>query len=341
MSMNNLPQLMYMFPQDIITKNSLFFEKGREMLFTPSSGGSCGSVEQVLVFCNKTTCIFWQMKSTDPFPECKKIFKLLFRLQEYIDMATYIMNYDPTTNSYHQYTAGDGITRKYIIELNSELCYNSAGASYNGRPWIATTKEFANFTYDTINKVVPTIHQAFFYELGRSAYDVALDDIADWQMQNVGEYGYLTLGFNGAMTVLGPENMGVDLSYNYQGTQAFRDDRINDLETYINNSSWTFENTWCQYLLPWSQGQSINDLMSGLFIRLADMFGGIRFLSRMFYCMKQRPTTPNKTDRHARANNIYQAVYRALMDLYDSNVAILARNFFVINLRWRFVLSMN
>ncbi|MCA9508808.1 MAG: hypothetical protein KC505_10350 [Myxococcales bacterium] len=183
----------------------------------------------------------------------------------------------------------------------------------------------------------PTMPQVYLYDLGRSLYDLKLDNILDWQMQNPSEYGYWTLGFNGAMTVIAPEFLGLDLDYAGQGVEEFRRDRINDLNTYLNNSQWNFDNTWSYFILPWTKNtgnrQSINDLMSGLLIYLSDEYGGVSFLARLFQNLKQQPTTPSKTDRQARAQNLYEAAKKSVS---SSNLGNL-ENFFKQKMRWSFL----
>ena len=333
----SLPNPASLLPADIVTKNKLLIANHTSEIFSSDSTGGCGRIADVIVYCTGDTCIFWEH---DPInvPDHKKVFKFLLRLEEYIRLGMTVMDYDPRTlPPIRQYTGLDGITRKMVIELNNELCAGYGGASHNGQPWVATPKFGFWFSYDTINKIKPLMHQVFFYELGRSLYDITLDDILDWQMQNPSEWGYWTLGFNGAMTVLAPERMGVELEYFGQNTLRFRQDRLRDLATYIGSTKYTFNNTWCSYLLPWNSNQSINDVMSGLLIYLSDTYGGLPFLTRLFINLKKQPPTPHKTDRQLRATNLYKATHQSALDLYDTTVAGQIRTYFRTKLRWTFV----
>ena len=335
--MATLPNPNTLLPADIVTKYGLLIAHHNAQLFAPSPQGDCWFVTDVIVYATKDMCIFWQANPSAP-PDHKKVLKFLLRLEEYIKLCTWVMDYNPATkDSFRQYTGPDGLTRKIVIEINDQLCRDYGGASYNGQLWSATGKGNFELVKTTIDKIKPTIHQVYFYGIGRAMYDTSLDDILDWQMQNEGEWGYWTLGFNGAMTVLAPENMGVELEYYGKDTAAFRLDRLTDLATYVNNTSFTFNNTWSSYLLPWNEYQSINDLMSGLLIYLSDTYGGLPFLARLFYNLKQRPTTPNRTDRQLRATNFYQAARQATFDLYDGDVADQLFLYFRNTLRWTFI----
>lgn len=340
----NIPNANQVMPQDLVTKHSLLIQGSSRHIWAPppDNPNSCGYTSNVIVFCTKEIFLVYPYKAGDPSPDHRKMLKSLLLIEEYYQLCKRVMGYTPIVNQVRTFTGSDGIKRTFCIEINDALCYSYGGASYNGENWVALTKTYFNTTINTINNVVPVISQAFCYEIGRCVYDLSLDHILDWQTTDGNSYyGYWTLGYNGAMTVLGPEHLNIELDYAGHNVAKFRQDRLSDLSTYVNNTQYTFENTWSKYLLPWSQGQSVNDLMSGLLIYLADQYGGIKFLERLFARLKMRPPTSNKNDRIQRANNFYQSVYQALLDLYDSDVAITARNYFYLNLRWTFVLNMS
>ena len=335
--LDSLPDPATLLPPAVVEANKILISYHEANIFASNPQGNCWFDTDVIVYCTETTCIFWQNTDT-PAPDHVKVLKFLLLLDEYVKLAAGIMNYDiATAPSFRQYTGSDGIERKVVIELNDGLCQDYGGASYNGQLWAAVTKNSYQFSADTIDDVKPLMHQVFFYEAGRAVYDIVLDDILDWQMQNPSEWGYWTLGFNGAMTVLAPEHMGVELEYYGQDTAAFRQDRLNDLATYVNDSQYTFNNTWCSYLFPWNQNQSVNDMMSGLLIYLADNYGGLEFLTRLFYRLKQQSPTPNKTDRKARAKNLYRAARQAAIDLNGILAGYQMTVYFKYTLRWTFV----
>lgn len=334
--MSTLPNPKTLFPADYVDKNKLILENSRQNLFTPNPNGQCYYTTDIIVFGNKNICVYWQKSRVTP--NYKNVLKSLEWIQKYIDYGTDLMNYDPTIISRKSYTGADGIIRKWIIEANVELCNGYGGASYNGYSWCAVSQNFYNYLVNTVNNAQPTIHQVIFYEMGRCMYDLILDKTLDWQMQDVSEYGYWTLGFNGAMTALAPPDIGCKMEYYGKNAADFRADRINDLNTYINNSKYTFDNTWSVKLLPWNNNQSINDLMSGLLIYLYDKIGyGYRGLQRVFYLLKDQPSTLKKTDRKGRAINFYNSVYQTMADLHNKSEAYKMYLYFRNTLKWNFV----
>lgn len=332
-----LPDPSTLLPPAVVEANKILIAYHQSTIFTPGTETDCWFETGVIVYCTETTCIYWQ-NTQDIVPNHEHILKFLLLLDEYVKLAAGIMNYDIGAHtSLREYTGSDGIERKVVVEINDELCSGYGGASYNGMLWAAVPKDAYQYSDDTVDDAVPLMHQVFFYEVGRAVYDIVLDDILDWQMQNPSEWGYWTLGFNGAMTVLAPEHMGVELEYYGQDTAAFRHDRLTDLATYVNSKKYTFNNTWCSYLLPWNQNQSVNDMMSGLLIYLADNYGGLEFLTRLFYRLKQQSPTPNKTDRQARAKNLHRAAKQAAVDVGNILSGIQMTTYFKYTLRWSFV----
>lgn len=333
----SIPNPNTLFPSDIVASNKMLIESSTQNLFVPGPGTSCGKQDSVIVFCIEDMCIFWQNASGSPPPDYKRVMKALLLLRQCIKVSESLMHYDSTTNFFRQYTGADGITRKWVIEMNDELCNSYAGAAHNGRSWCAVPKNLVQDLLNTVYTIKPQIPQVVLYESGRACYDLIFDNILDWELTNTYDYGYWTLGFNGAMTVLAPGSLGYELSYYGQNLNKFRSDRLKDLSTYMSNSAYNFSNTWSQTLLPWNVYQSVNDLMSGLLIDLHDKYGGLKFLSRMFYRLKEQPSTYPRTDRQNRANNLYRACRAAAFDLYDSNIANSLYNYFRISLKWYFI----
>lgn len=314
----------------------IHFEKTTQNMFTTDpKTGSCGYTTDTLDYCHNKMCIYWTYDAADPTLDLTKVLKALNILQNYVDFGSKVMDYDPTQRPYKTFKGTDGITRKWILEMSEALCPGFGGAGINGTSWNGIPKYAFELLYNTVDQASPTVHQIFFYELGRGLYDIKLDNILDWQMQSDGQVGFWTLGFNGAMTVLAPETLGLQTQYNNMGLAEFRAARMKDIDTYINNSNWNFDNAWSVYLLPWSPTQSVNDLMSGLLIRMSDKFGGIPYLSRLFVRLKQQPATPSKTDRKLRATNLYVAARLAYQDLKGDPAVI--DQFFKTTLRWTFL----
>lgn len=313
----------------------LFVQETQRRMFSGGSDGACYHTVDTTVYCHDLLCVVWEKSGSTGTLDRTRVLKALNILQRYIDFGTGIMNYKPTPLAGTEFTGSDGKTRQWTIDLANYLCRNYGGASYNGRSWNGLAKEVFLALYNTVNYTKPVVPQVFFYEMGRSMWDLKLDDILDWQLETSDKWGFWTLGFNGAMTVLAPEAMNVEMDYYGTNTAGFRADRLKDITTYLNNTRWNFDNAWSVWLLPWNQNQSINDMMSGLLILMSDKFGGRAFLSELFKQLKQQPTTPNKTDRKLRAANFYNAAKLAASRVGRRPSAI--REFFKIKMRWSFL----
>lgn len=332
-----IPALNSIFRQDIVDKNKMLIESSKQYIFASNPSGGCGLTTDVIVFCLDDMALFWQNSSGTPEPDYRRVMRTLMHLRDCMKISSGVMTYDPTIRPVKTYTGTDGIIRKWVIELNDELCSGYGGGAYNGQSWCAISKDLVKPLIDTAYNIVPVLPQVFLYENGRSCYDLILDTILDWELSSPMDYGFWTLGFNGAMTVLIPESLGAELNYAGQNVAMFRADRLKDLNRYTKDTTYTFDNTWSSTLLPWNNYQSVNDLMSGMLIDLSDKFGGLKFLTRVFYRLKQEPATPSKTDRYKRANNLYTACRNAAFDMYDDKIADDLILYFKDFLRWEFV----
>lgn len=323
------------FSQDEIDDNGYIIEEKTTQIFASRPEGGCGVTDTVVVCANKTVCIYWQ----------KNLYRIPYRdlllatnwIGKYILWGGYIMDSDPTQKAFKSHTGKDGITRKWIIEANSELCYGYGGAAYNGRSWCALSQDNMRKLTNTVRYSKPTIPQVIFYEVGRCLYNLKLDDILDWQMEQPEQYGYWTLGYSGAMTAIIPELIGCNMDYYGQDAAAFKAARLQDLNTYVTNSNYNFQNTWSSLLLPWNNSQSINDLMSGLLIYLYDNYGGATFLYQLFHHLLQQPSSYSKIQREDRARNLVRSCYLAVRSIFGDQRALHAHGYFYNNLRWRFV----
>lgn len=313
----------------------LYVQDIRRQMFSGGIDGQCYHTVDTTVYCHDLLCMVWEKSGPPQSFDQNKVLKALNILQSYIDYGTSIMNYQPLSIPGREFTGSDGKTRKWTIDFANYLCGNYGGASYNGKAWNGLTKDRFLKLYNTINNVKPTVDQVFFYEMGRSMYDLKLDDILDWQMQNPSEWGYWTLGFNGAMTALAPDAINVLMDYYGTDAAQFKADRLKDINNYINKTQYNFDNAWSVWLLPWAPTQSINDMMSGLLILMYNKFGKNAFLKELFKQLKLQPTTPNKTDRKLRATNLYNAAILAGRKTGHSKTEL--SNFFKKTLRWTFL----
>ena len=324
------------FTEEEVESNGYIIEEKQAPIFAPNPlYGTCGRTDTVVVCGNKTICIYWQ-KGTQRIPY-RDLLLATNWIGKYILWGGYIMDSDATQLAHRSHTGQDGITRKWIIEANVELCRGYGGAAYNGRSWCALSQDNLKKLTNTVRYDQPTIPQVIFYEVGRCLYNLKLDEVLDWQMSEPSEYGYWTLGFSGAMTALIPELIGCKMDYYGTDAAGFRADRLHDLATYVNNAGYNFANTWSQLYLPWNSSQSINDVMSGLLIYLFDNYGGATFLYQLFYNLCLQPDTHRKDQREERAMNFVRSCYTAAQNIGGSYKANEMYYYFYTTLRWTFI----
>jgi len=117
-----------------------------------------------------------------------------------------------------------------------------------------------------------------------------------------------------------------DMYYFGRCGKEFSDGMEANLTTYLENSEFNWENSWNVPLVPWKKNTSVNDLMTGLLIRLHRDHGGIQFIKRLYEEIPRRKSLGSKDDRQGARDNFYQACSRAAgKNLYK---------FFTVDLRW-------
>ena len=323
----------YFTPAEV-DRHKYIIEESNQRLYIKNSSGGCWANADVIVFGNSEVCIFWQKNN-----QTVKYRELLLSLQwleRYARYGRLLMSYDSTTRAFRTYTGADGITRKWVVEANTELC-RGGGAAYNGRSWLAISQDSMNELLNTVTQSVPTMPQVIFYEMGRGLWDLKLDETLDWELDIPSRYGFWTLGFNGAMTVIAPEYLGVKMNYYGWDAAAFRTDRLNDLNSYIRGRRYNFENTWCEYLLPWNTNQSVNDLMAGLVIYLYENYGREAFLHYLFALLKTQPDNYPRSYRERRAENLVRSACIAAYWTQGADRAAELHRYFYSTLRWTFL----
>lgn len=323
------------FTQEEIDRNRYIIEEKPSPIFAPNARGGCGTTAQVAVCANERICIYWQI-TTRPIPY-RQILLAADWIGKYILYGGFIMDYDPTQLARRIHTGRDGITRRWCIEANSELCNGYGGAAYNGGSWCAISQDSLMVLTNTVDEPMPTIPQVIFYEVGRCVYNLKLDRVLEWQLNTPEQYGYWALGWNGAMTAVAPGLIGAKMDYYGMDAERFKNDRLNDLNQYVRNTQYTFRNTWSAYLLPWSSNQSVNDLMSGLLIHLYYEYGGAMFLYYMFYYLTRQPDTYTMIQREQKANNLVRSCYLAVRELFNESKANEIHLYFFRTLRWTFL----
>ncbi|MDO6762462.1 carbohydrate binding domain-containing protein [Agarivorans sp. 1_MG-2023] len=174
-----------------------------------------------------------------------------------------------------------------------------------------------------------SIDQVWLYEMNRNFYKTGSNGWnawIDWACDgNNSNYGYWTVGFNNAAAFWIVDDLGVGLYYFGSRYDKFRADHKSELNKYLDNTSYNFDNVWGTSKLPWRNG-TINTLMSAVLLEWYDALGGKPFIQRLYQQLDNNPRLSNRFDHQTARDNWYRAVSRASRQ--DQ------RDYFEKTLRW-------
>ena len=214
------------------------------------------------------------------------------------------------------------------IEVSSKDV--GGGLAHHGRLGVGIGGGFFRDLYKRFESGSRTIDQVFFYEIARNYWMPDMNPTIDYHTSlGPQDYGWWTVGFNNAMSVFVPmEIESIDDMY-YFGTngEKFAQSMENHLNIYIENpDKYNWDNSWNAPRLPWSKRTSLNDLMTGLLIRLHRDHGGSAFIRRLYDEIPRRNRLKSRSDTQGARDNFYIASsLAAKKDLYQ---------FFSDELRW-------
>ncbi|MEQ1751876.1 MAG: hypothetical protein ABL974_20810 [Prosthecobacter sp.] len=235
--------------------------------------------------------------------------------------------YDKVTGKKPKLTAD--IKKRIIVEVSDKV---GGGLANHGQYGIGIGDGFFNDLYERVKVGTNTYDQVFFYEAARNYWMPDMNPAIDYHTtEGPTDYGWWTVGFNNAMSVVMPRQVqGVtDMVYFGQSGQQFSDSMEANLTEYLSKpEKYNWENSWCVRLVPWKENTSLNDLMTGLLIRLQRENGGIDFMTRLYSEIpKQRPLPTSLSDYQSARDNFYAAAsIAAKEDLFV---------FFTKDLRWQ------
>jgi len=214
------------------------------------------------------------------------------------------------------------------VEVSSQV---GGGLASHGVRGIGVGDGFFKGLYERVKAGNNTYDQVFFYEIARNYWMADMNPAIDYHTSAGPEdYGWWTVGFNNAMSIFMPKEVpGItDMYYFGENGQTFSDGMEANLKEYLAHpEKYNWDNAWCVRLESWKANTSLNDLMTGLLIRLYREQGGIEFISRLYQEIpKQRPLPKNLSDYQVARDNFYSAVsFAAKKDLWE---------FFTKELRW-------
>lgn len=213
------------------------------------------------------------------------------------------------------------------VEVNSKV---GGGLAHHGRLGVGIGDGFFEGLYKRVKSGVHTYDQVFFYEIARNYWMADMNPGIDYHTSKGPEdWGWWTVGFNNAMSIFLPKEIdGVeDMYYFGRNGQAFSNGMEANLNTYIAHpDKYDWDNSWNVPLVPWAKRTSVNDLMTGLLVRLYRDHGGIEFIKELYGQIPKLKPLETKSDRQGARDNFYRAASRAAKnDLSE---------FFVKKLRW-------
>ncbi len=248
-------------------------------------------------------------------------------------MATICAAFDGIFNAYDRIT---GVKPRLTAPLEGRIRVEvskkvGGGLASHGTLGIAVGPGFFHKLYDRVESGKKTYDQIFFYEIARNYWTSDMNPAIDYHtLDGESSYGWWTVGFNNAMSVFLPEQIEEveDMFYFGRDADAFAEGMTGKLDIYLKGKKeYTWENTWCRDRLPWRQKASLNDLMTGLLIRLYREHGEAEFIKSLYREIpKQRPLVERRDNYQRARDNFYKAAsIAARKDLWD---------YFMIDLRW-------
>lgn len=179
---------------------------------------------------------------------------------------------------------------------------------------------------------VRSVDQVYFYEMNRNFWFEEYNRAIDWCCDGDEKcWGWWTVGFNNAMSVIVPDLLGIEFYYFGQGRKTFEQGMLNDYRGYLKDKRWNFETGWQKSMMPWRPKQSINNLMSGFILDSYTKFGGRDWITGVYREILQvvpiNSSNAGATCYQGARDNIYTIWSRAAhKDL---------RDFFKNTLRWK------
>ena len=310
---------------------------------TQSAPDAIGSVK---VDCDSTEVVFHQLNDYQPYIAGGPVVTVWLgkRVALVLDgekpgqrdpevMARICATFDDIFNSYQRIIQRKPkldapLMGRIRIEVSSQV---GGGLANHGQLGVAVGTGFFNGLYNRVKAGKNTYDQVFFYEIARNFWMPDMNDSIDYHTsQGPDDWGWWTVGFNNAMSVVMSKQVpGIDdMFYFGQNGRSFAAGMETNLDQYLAHpEKYDWENSWCVRLLPWKANTSLNDLMTGLLLRLEREHGGVTFISALYREIpRQRPLPKNKSDYQAVRDNFYAAAsLAAKQDLWS---------FFTSDLRW-------
>jgi len=222
---------------------------------------------------------------------------------------------------------------RVTIQIPLDNC-GAGGLAHHGIRGISVGRGLFDIQYDISKSGQERYHQVFLYESNRNFWLPAFNNAFDWAMNNEPmNWGWWTVGMNNAMAVMMTDLLEVELEYFGHDSVWFRDRMLANLETYLADNHFDFDNAWRQEYMTWDPTESVNDLMSGFILHSYETWGGEAWL-KAFY--QNISTVTSRSDVFAFQecrNNIYL--------IWSAASGQDLRDYFTDQLRWEITVDLN
>ncbi len=193
-----------------------------------------------------------------------------------------------------------------LVEVSDKV---GGGLAHHGRLGIAVGDGFFEGLYRRFKGGEKTLDQIYFYEIARNYWPSTFNPRIDYHTsKGVDDYGWWTVGFNNAMSIFLPAEIGgiTDMYYFGSGGAKFAAGMERNLTAYL-EGDYSWEEGWCINLVPWAERTSLNDLMTGLLVRLHRDNGGNEFIRKLYREIPKRRELRGRDDYQGARDNFYIA----------------------------------
>lgn len=203
------------------------------------------------------------------------------------------------------------LVNPFCGRVRYEIAYiNASGLASHGVAGIATGPAFIKGMYEAALRGAEYIHHVFFYETMRNyIFPEVFTPVVDYCLESHADcWGWVNQGFVNCVGCLLSEHIPIAFEYYGADREGFMKSMESHLDQYLGSPDvYNWQNTWNKERLPWAAHQSLDNLFSGLLVRLYRQYGGVDFLIRWFRNMPsllhRAPKT--KSDQQGARDNIF------------------------------------
>jgi len=198
--------------------------------------------------------------------------------------------YDQVVGMVPKYFMGDPrLDGRITQEINF---LDAGGLASHGVAGVAVGPAFLKEMLDAAKSGRSLIHHIFFYENTRNyIFPEVFTAVLDYStFESPDSWGWVNQGFINILGCLISEVIDPPVEFAYGANQdraAFMDMMEAHFRRYVEDTTYTVENTFMQQMLPWSENESLDNLYSGLLSFLYRHCGGFEFVRGFFHALPE------------------------------------------------------